>query len=129
MPKPLDGTVYIHVVEGKVDSVLASAEFDARIDVEVWDFTPGQEGMDDCHGDNLPHTHGLTQLGRPEGTISDVLASLMDKATQSHRECEITSDVECHADGYGDGNVGEHKELREFGIVIADHLEELASTE
>ena len=121
----LDGTVYVYIRGGLVQDVEISKAFDARVNVEVLDFdTESTEDEYVCHctkavEESEPHIHYFHEFPEPDETdLSKVFEELMVIANRPHEECDVNSDVECHADGYGDGNVKEHIQLRGWAESI-----------
>jgi|3_EtaG_2_1085321.scaffolds.fasta_scaffold134126_2 hypothetical protein len=53
-------------------------------------------------------------------TLIEIAERLQDKYNAAHYACDVEQDVECGADEYGDGNAGEHEDLRAVEIAITE---------
>ena len=63
----------------------------------------------------------MTTTARHGPLVRELVESLewaLDVASANHYECDLLSDTQCGAQQYGDGNAGEHAQLREARALL-----------
>ena len=118
----MNGTVYIYVHGGLVQGHRTSRAFDAKINLEIIDYD-----NDDCDCTHHEDTHSHEVYELPEGPPLYTRLAMMDEmyqiALRPHEECNMSSDVTCHAHQYGDGNAEEHEKLQNWARMLETERE------